>query len=63
MTSILPIIPALFLLLLASYYSQNYACILASPLKMERFSYKGGCGIRERMRIETFKRRAGLGYR
>ena len=22
---------------------------------MEHFSYKGGCGIRERMRIDTFK--------
>ena len=32
MTSILPIIPALFLVLLASYYSKNYAGILASPL-------------------------------
>ena len=32
MTSIWPIIPALFLVLLASYYSQNYAGILASPL-------------------------------
>ena len=30
---------------------------------MERFSYKGGCGIRERIRIEMFERRAGLGYR
>ena len=27
-----PIIPALFLILLASYYSQNYTDILASPL-------------------------------
>ena len=34
MTSICPIIPALFLVLLASYYSQNYAGILASPLAM-----------------------------
>ena len=25
--------------------------------KMERFSYEGGCGVRERTRIETFKRR------
>ena len=32
MISIYPIIPALFLVLLASYYSQNYAGILASPL-------------------------------
>ena len=32
MTSIWPVIPALFLILLASYYSQNYAGILASPL-------------------------------
>ena len=32
MTSIWPIIPALFLVLLASYYSQNYAGILASLL-------------------------------
>ena len=30
--------------------------------KMEHFSYKGGCGIREHMRIEAFKIRAGLGY-
>ena len=30
---------------------------------MERVSYKGGYGVRERTRIETFKRRAGLGYR
>ena len=33
-TSILPIIPALLLVLLASYYSQNYAGILASPLDL-----------------------------
>ena len=32
MTLISPIIPALFLVLLASYYSQNYVGILASPL-------------------------------
>ena len=32
MISIRPIIPALFLVLLASYYSQNYAGILASTL-------------------------------
>ena len=31
--------------------------------KMKRFSYKGGCGVRGRTRIEAFKRRAGLGYR
>ena len=30
---------------------------------MERFSYKDGCGVHERTRIETFKRRAHLGYR
>ena len=30
---------------------------------MERFSYKGGRGIRERVLSEAFKRRAGLGYR
>ena len=29
--------------------------------KTERLSYKGGCGIRERTCIETFKR-AGLAY-
>ena len=23
---------------------------------MERFIYKGGCGVRERMHIETFKK-------
>ena len=31
--------------------------------KMKRFSYKGGCGVRECMRIKEFERRAGLGYR
>ena len=31
---------------------------LYSSNKTERFSYKGGCGIYERMRIEIFKRRA-----
>ena len=30
---------------------------------MERFSHKGGCGVRERACIEEFKRIAGLGYR
>ena len=30
---------------------------------MECLSYKDGYGIRERMRIETFKRRAELDYR
>ena len=30
---------------------------------MERFSYKGGCVVREFMHIKVFKRRAGLGYR
>ena len=30
---------------------------------MEHFSYKGGCGVHERMLIEVFNRRAGLGYR
>ena len=29
---------------------------------MECFSYKGGCGVRERMGIKAFKRRAELGY-
>ena len=29
---------------------------------MERLSYNGGCGVRERTCIETFKRRAELGY-
>ena len=28
---------------------------------MQRLSYKGGCGVREGMRIEAIKRRAGLG--
>ena len=27
---------------------------------MVRFSYKGGCGVRERMHIEAFKTTAGL---
>ena len=31
--------------------------------RREHLSYKGGCGVHEHMRIETFKRRAGLGYR
>ena len=30
--------------------------------KMKRFSYKGGCDMHGRSRIEVFKRRAGLGY-
>ena len=30
--------------------------------KMKCFSYKGGCGVHGRTRIEMFKRRAGLGY-
>ena len=30
---------------------------------MEHSSYKGGCAVSERTRIEMFKRRAGLGYR
>ena len=30
--------------------------------KTKRFSYKGGCGVHGRSRIEMFKRRAGLGY-
>ena len=29
---------------------------------MERFSYKGGCGVCEYMHIKAFKRRSGLGY-
>ena len=29
---------------------------------MERFSYKGGCDIRECTHIEKFKRGAELGY-
>ena len=45
MTSIWPIIPALFLVLLASYYSQNYAGILASPLTHTHAhtTYRGPC--------------------
>ena len=31
--------------------------------KTEHFSYKGGYGILEHMRIVMFKRRAELGYR
>ena len=31
--------------------------------KTEYFSYKGGCGVHRRTRIETLNRRAGLGYR
>ena len=30
--------------------------------RTKRFSYKGGCGMCGRTRIEAFKRRAGLGY-
>ena len=29
---------------------------------ISNISYKGGCGVHGRMRIEEFKRRAGLGY-
>ena len=32
------------------------------PCKTEHFSYKGGCGVCERMHIKAFKRRTGLGY-
>ena len=38
---------------------------LKQPLisnKTKRFSYKDGCVMRGRSRIEAFKRRAGLGY-
>ena len=31
--------------------------------KTECFSYKGGCGVCGRTRIEAFKRKPGLGYR
>ena len=31
--------------------------------KTKRFSYKYGCDVRERTRIEEFKRSGGLGYR
>ena len=41
-----------------SRYKQLY-----SSNKMEHFSYKDGCGIRECMHIKAFKRRTGLGYR
>ena len=36
---------------------------LYSSDKMEWFSYKGGCGVREFAHIEAFKRKVGLGYR
>ena len=42
----------------SSHYKQLYW-----SNKTELFSYKGGCGVHERTHIETFKRRAGLGYR
>ena len=41
-----------------SHYKQLY-----SSNKMVCFSYKGrSCGVRERMCIKVFNRRAGLGY-
>ena len=43
---------------LPHFYSQVYI-----SNKMEHFSYKGGCGIHGCTCIETFKRRASLGYR
>ena len=45
------------LLRLYSHLKQPY---ISNQTK--RFSYKGGCGVHGRTRIEAFKRRAGLGY-
>ena len=45
------------LLCLYSHLKQPYISNKTKP-----FSYKGGCGGRVRTCIETFKRRAGLGY-
>ena len=45
------------LLCLYSHLKQPYI-----SNKMKHFSYKGGCGVHGRTRIEMFKRRAGLGY-
>ena len=41
-----------------------YSHLKQSPIsnKRKHFSYKDGCGVRGRSRIEMFKRRAGLGY-
>ena len=47
--------------LLLHYY--NHLKQLYISKKMQHFSYKGGCGIHRHMHIETFKTRAGLGYR
>ena len=51
--------PALYkpLLRLYSHLKQPYI-----SNKTKCFSYKGGCGVRERTCIEAFKRRAGLDY-
>ena len=45
------------LLCLYSHLKQPYI-----SNKTKHFSYKGGCGVRGRSRIEAFERRAGLGY-
>ena len=47
----------------ASIHCNSHLKQLYLSNKTECFSYKGGCGVRERMRIEAFKRRAVLGYR
>ena len=41
----------------------NHSKQLHISNKMERFGYKGGCGIHGRKRIGIFKITAGLGYR
>ena len=42
-----------------------YVCVFGCVCVTEQdghLSYMGGCGVHECMHIETFKRRAGLGY-
>ena len=52
------------LLLYSHYFHFNIPFKqLYTSCKMERFSYKGGCGVRMRAHIEVFERRAGLKYR
>ena len=43
-----------------SFHFNSYLKQLYISIKSEHFSYKSGCGM---MRIEAFKRRAGLGYK
>ena len=46
-----------------SFHFYSHVKWLYISNKLECFSYKGGCGVHGRARIEAFKTRADLGYR